>query len=285
MKAYQAALTILETLPRNPPESPEFATVLGTTLNNVGMIDLDERRYEEARVRFRQAVEWHRKFFAIEPKNPTARQSVDLSLVNLIKAARALGDSSGAAEAQRELAKLRDSDPATAALDARLAAIIKGDQQPKDNAERLRLAQRAYDKALYATSARLWSEALAADPKLADDRVAQHRYNAACCAALAVAGKGEDDPRPDEAARANLRAQALGWLKSELAAWSKALDSGDPKARAAVAATLRDWKQDPDLAGVRQADAVVKLPEAERAGWDALWSEVERLLGRASSDQ
>ena len=77
------------------------------------------------------------------------------------------------------------------ALDARLAAIIKGDQQPKDNAERLHLAQRAYDKALHATAARLWAEALAADPKLGDDRQAQHRYNAACAAALAGCGQGQ----------------------------------------------------------------------------------------------
>ena len=62
---------------------------------------------------------------------------------------------------------------------------------PKDKAERLRLAQRAYDKALHATAARLWAEALAADPKLGDDRQAQHRYNAACAAALAGVRPGQ----------------------------------------------------------------------------------------------
>ena len=117
--------------------------------------------------------------------------------------------------------KLRDSDPAMVALDARLSAIIKGDQQPKDNAERLRLAQRAYDKALHATAARLWAEALAADPKLGDDRQAQHRYNAACAAALAGSGQGKDDPKPDDAAKAKLRKQALDWLKAELSAWKR----------------------------------------------------------------
>ena len=34
-----------------------------------------------------------------------------------------------------------------------------------------------------------FADALAADPKLADDRQAQHRYNAACAAALAAAEK------------------------------------------------------------------------------------------------
>jgi serine/threonine-protein kinase len=106
-------------------------------------------------------------------------------------------------------------------------------------------------------------EPLEAHPKLADDRRTQHPYNAACAAALAAAGRGEDDLNPD-AARAELRRRALSWHKGELAAWSKALDSGDPKARAAVAATLRHWRDDPDLAGVREADALAALPEAER---------------------
>src|SRR6202042_3080850 len=104
---------------------------------------------------------------------------------------------------------------AVVALDARLTAIIKGDQRPKDEADRLRLAQRAYDKALHATAARLWAEALAADPKLGDDRGAQHRYNAACAAALAAGGHREGDPKPDDVAKAKLRKQALAWLGAE----------------------------------------------------------------------
>ena len=68
---------------------------------------------------------------------------------------------------------------------------------PKDNAERLALAQRAYDTKRFAVAARLWAEALDSDPKLAADRQAQHRYNAACAAALAAAGQGKDEPAPD----------------------------------------------------------------------------------------
>jgi hypothetical protein len=49
----------------------------------------------------------------------------------LIKAARGLGDIEGAAEAERELAKLGDSDPTSMALDVRLAAIIRGEQRPR----------------------------------------------------------------------------------------------------------------------------------------------------------
>ena len=43
-----------------------------------------------------------------------------------------------------------------------------------------------------AAAARLYADAFAAEPKLAADLQQQHRYNAACSAALAAAGEGED---------------------------------------------------------------------------------------------
>ena len=137
------------------------------------------------------------------------------------------------AEAERELAELRDSDPAMKAFDARLSAIIKGDQKPKDNADRLQLAHRAYEKALHATAARLCAEAFAADPKLGDNAKAQHRYNAACVALLAAGGKSKDDPLPDDVAKAKLRRQALDWLKAEIVAWSQLVESGPSTGEAA----------------------------------------------------
>ena len=148
-----------------------------------------------------------------------------------------------------------------APMDARLIAILHGGSAPRDQAERLALAQRAYDKALHASAARLWAEALAADPKLADDRQVQHRYNAACAAALAGCGKGKDDPAPD-AARAKLRKQALDWLKAELANWAKVLDSGPPDVRQKIAPTLDHWKTDTDLAAIRAREGVGQAPRS-----------------------
>ena len=173
---------------------------------------------------------------------------------------------------------VRDSAPAMVALDARLTAIIKGDQQPKDEADRLRLAQRAYDKALHATAARLWGEALAADPALGDDRQAQHRYNAACSAALAAGCHSKAEPAPDGAARARLRGQALDWLRAELSAWERVAMAEVPAAKEAVARTLAHWKADADLAGIRDARELAKLPSGERAALGQLWSDVDRLL-------
>ena len=126
--------------------------------------------------------------------------------------------------------------------------------------------------------------ALAADPKLADDRQAQHRYNAACAAALAAAGKGKDDPPPDEAAGPSCAARPSTGSKAELRAWAKLLEAGDPGARPAVVQTLQHWQEDADLAGVRDADALAKLPEDERKDWQALWADVDALLKRAGLD-
>jgi tetratricopeptide (TPR) repeat protein len=265
-------------LAQEHPKSPDFVSDLGATLHNLATLDLNAKRFDQARDRLQQAVECQRKALAIQPTNPTYRRSLDTHLGLLINAARGLGDIEGASEAERERAKLRDSDPAIVALDARLAGVISGGQSPKNNRERLQLAQRAYDKSLHASAARLWSDVIASDAKLRDDRQVQHRYNAACAAALAAAGQSKDDPKPDDAARASLRAQALVWLNGELDLWRMLVN--DPKARPVIVQTLKHWQEDADLASVRDAPALESLPEAERGRWRALWNDVASLLSR-----
>jgi tetratricopeptide (TPR) repeat protein len=169
-----------------------------------------------------------------------------------------------------------------AALAERLPSLLKGDERPNDNVERLTLAQMCSETKRHAAAARFLAEALEADPKLGNDRRAQHRYIAARAASLAAAGQGKDDPSPDEAARAKLREQAMGWLKAELAVWTKILESGPPQARPFIAQTLNHWKQDSDLAGIRDAEALARLPEPERKDWRGLWAEVDALLAKAA---
>jgi eukaryotic-like serine/threonine-protein kinase len=276
----EMALTIDERLAREHPDEPDNASHLGGALSDMASLDILSKRFAHARDRVREAITWQRKALAANPANPVYRKFLVNHLNNLIITARALGDAESVAEAERELTKLRDSDPSTKALDARLSAIIKGDQEPNDNAEWFRLAQRAYDKSLYATAARLWSEALETNPELADNRQAQHRYNAACAASLAGCGQGQDDPSPDEAAKDNLRKQALDWLKEEMAVWLKFVESGPPQAKAFMVQTLDHWKKDTDLAGIRDEKALAKLPEPERKEWQSLWSDVDAFLKR-----
>jgi serine/threonine-protein kinase len=215
----------------------------------------------------------------------------------LSKALRRRGDYAGALAALRNGHELRSSRPGwpnpweqwipeaerLLALSGRLSAVLEGTDRPHDNSERLGFATLCYDAGRYAAAVRLWAEALESDPKLGEDRRARHRYNAACAAALATAGGGKDEPTPNGTVRAKLRAQALAWMKAERNSWAEMLDTASPQARAAIVRTLLFWKVDSDLAGVRAAAAVAKLPEPERKEWQALWADVDRLLKQAQS--
>jgi tetratricopeptide (TPR) repeat protein/tRNA A-37 threonylcarbamoyl transferase component Bud32 len=90
---------------------------------------------------------------------------------------------------------LEEAEQHLAALDNRLPAILQGKDRPANVAESLEFAQLCRLKKRYAAAARLYAVAFAADPRVADDLQAGHRYNAACCAALAAAGPGADAGR------------------------------------------------------------------------------------------
>jgi tetratricopeptide (TPR) repeat protein len=281
-KSFARALPIRERLAREHPDLPDDASAVGSLLNNMAQLDIDAQRFDEARARLQTAIEWQRKALAVNPRHPTYREFLGNHLKNLLLTLRAMSRDEEAAKVQQELEAFDATDPQFAALDARLAAVLNG-EAPKDNAERLALAQRAYDRGLVAAAARLWSEALQADPGLAADRQAQHRYNAACAAVLAGSGKGRDDPPPDDAARARLRDQARAWLEAELVVWEGLLKSGPDAARAGVVETLRHWQADADLATVRDAAPLAALPASERAAWRGLWDKVASLLGNAKA--
>ncbi len=167
-------------------------------------------------------------------------------------------------------------------LERKLPAILKGEVSPRDADERIVLTELCRIKALHAASARFYGQAFADQPPLAEDLRTGHRNNAACAAALAGSGAGKDDPPPDEAGRAKLREQALGWLRADLAAWARVLDGGnEPARKQAVSRTLAHWKEDSDLAGIRDEAALAKLPEGEREAFRSLWRDVEALRKKA----
>jgi serine/threonine-protein kinase len=168
-----------------------------------------------------------------------------------------------------------------AALADRLPAVLDGEAQPTDSAERLAFARMAYDTKQHGGAVRLWVESFAADPAEADNLKAAHRYNAACAAALAGSGQGVDAPA-EEGARAAQRRQALDWLRADLALRVKQFDMGQVGQTEALRA-LRHWRQDKDFAGVRDADALAGLPDDERKDWGSLWAEVDALLAKATA--
>jgi hypothetical protein len=55
--------------------------------------------------------------------------------------------------------------------------------------------------------------------------------------------------------------------------------------RAEAVQALRHWREDANLAGVRDADALAKLPEAERADWRKLWADVDAVLQKAAPEK
>jgi serine/threonine-protein kinase len=231
-----------------------------------------------------EAIEAYRTALRIRPEFAEVHCNLGLAL-------QRAGDYRGALEALRKGHELGSRRPrwgypsaqwiqqveAQVDLAERLSAVLRGDRQPRDQGDRVALARMAYNTKRFAGAARLWSEALDAELSLGDDRQAQHRYNAACAAALAATPRSKDVPPSDEESRTKLRAQALGWLRAELTAWSKRAEAGDPKTRIEVATTLKHWQSDADLSGVRDAPALDRLPEVECAEWRALWKEVDTL--------
>ncbi len=166
------------------------------------------------------------------------------------------------------LAKARD----------RFADFQKGRYTPATAMDGLDLAVWCRTIKRHQTAARLFADAFAADPKLADDLQAAHRYDAACCASLAAAGKGEDAGKLDEKERTRLRKQALDWLRADLVLRKKQLESGLPAGRTQVQWALTHWQDDSDLAAIREPEALAKLSAEDRAACERLWADVAALL-------
>lgn len=162
-------------------------------------------------------------------------------------------------------------------LEKLLTEVAAGKSTPRDAAERLELVQASRLKRLFALSARLYAEAFAADPKLAEDLQAAHRYRAACCAARCAAGEGDDAARLDDKERGRLRRQALDWLSADLALWTKEWDSGQLAARLRVRQVLGYWRQDSELASIRDPAELAKLPLQDREALTKLWAGVAAL--------
>jgi tetratricopeptide (TPR) repeat protein len=90
-------------------------------------------------------------------------------------------------------------------LDRQLPAILRGEARPADATEQLGLGELCTLKKRYAAAARFYADAFTAEPKLADDLQRWNRYGAACAAALAAAGKGEDAAKLADQERVKLR--------------------------------------------------------------------------------
>jgi serine/threonine-protein kinase len=167
-----------------------------------------------------------------------------------------------------------------AELDPKLPAILAGEVQPANDADRLILADlcRQPFKRFYVASARFSQELFTGRPELTENPASNLRYNAACAAALAGCGQGHDAGKLDDKERARWRAQARDWLSADLAAWTKL--AGEAKEHARIRQTLQHWQTDTDLASLRDQKELAKLPSSEQEECKKLWTQVSALLRR-----
>jgi serine/threonine protein kinase/Flp pilus assembly protein TadD len=173
----------------------------------------------------------------------------------------------------RECARLAD-------LERRLPLILKG-AAPADAAEGIAFAEVCALKGLQGAAARLYALAFADRAALASNHQVGHRLQAARAAALAGCGQGNDSPMPSAGERARWRRQALTWLRADLAAWTRGVQSSTPATHTRVQEVLAGWQRDPALAGLRDARHVASLPPEEQAACQRLWTDVMALLEQA----
>ncbi len=159
-----------------------------------------------------------------------------------------------------------------------LAAFLKGEYQPKDNADRLALVEHCLFRKRYLLASRLYADAFTSDAKLTDAR-----YNAACCAALAGRAQGADAEKLDDKAYSRLRKQAVEWLRAELANWAKLGENDQQTDRERIRQTLKRWQVDSDLSGLRTPTELAKLPTEEQEACKKLWADVQTLLDKAGA--
>jgi tetratricopeptide (TPR) repeat protein len=213
---YQKALQIA-------PRHAEAYYHLGNALRAQG-------RLEEACDRFRKAVN-------LGPKYALAHCGLGLALRDLGRLAEAreslqrgheLGQKVGAWKS--ESGRWLEETEQLIALSQKLPAALRGEQPPGGPSEQVALAdlcRRPFQRR-YAAAARFYAAAFVAEPKLADNLGDRHRFHAACAAALAGGGQGRDAEPLAEAERTHWRNQALAWLRADLAAWARRLESGRP---------------------------------------------------------
>jgi hypothetical protein len=111
----------------------------------------------------------------------------------------------------------------------------------------------------------------------------QHRYNAACSAALAARGRGKDAQMQPDKVVGMFRHWAFRWLRDDLTIYSRDAKQNKPAVNQEIQRRLAHWKSDPDLASVRDSQALDRLHEDECAEWQLLWRDVDELAKRVAT--
>jgi tetratricopeptide (TPR) repeat protein len=100
-QAFRRSVAISEALHRVSPENVEVARVLGTALNNLGLLLKNARRWEEAWLAYRRSVEVNEVLHRDNPDNVEVAGELGSALINLGDLLRAAGLEAEAEQACR----------------------------------------------------------------------------------------------------------------------------------------------------------------------------------------
>jgi hypothetical protein len=166
-----------------------------------------------------------------------------------------------------------------------LLSVLRGEKHSGSAAERVEFADfcQRY-KRLHITAIGFYAAAFAADPRLAADVGKWHRYNAARTASLAASGNAADARELAVEEWAWLQERAHGWLRADLAVYTRLAQKRDQATRQAIRKFLLHWQSDPDLLAVRDREWLAAMPAEERARWERLWADVAALLRETGKD-
>jgi serine/threonine-protein kinase len=247
---------------------------------HLGLAYLGAGRPRQATPAFQEAV-------ALRPDHARAHHHLGLALATEGRHAQAAAAFAAAARlepqdfaAHYELGKAlaRAGQLVEAEEACREACLLRPDSGPA----RLALALALHGQQRHAEAADTFHEALRLDRAAVDY---PSRYAAACSAALAGCGRGVGSGRLGAPQRRELRGQALRWLDGSLKAWAPSPDGDGRPVLLGPLAQARAWLADPQLACVRDPEALAALPEDERQEWRRLWDGVAALLKDAGPDE
>lgn len=163
----------------------------------------------------------------------------------------------GAIPSAQWLALARKAEDATRRMESE-----KGPFDPEGDPDVYEAARRAERFVLLAT---WYRDAFVAKPELARRLAKRHRFHAAAAAVRATWGHG-DGAELGWDGRATWNAQAVAWLREDLAAWRARLEVGRVSERR-LTRELEGWKRPLRWAASMRA-----------AGWSAVWDEFASLL-------
>jgi tetratricopeptide (TPR) repeat protein len=154
-----------------------------------------------------------------------------------------------------------------AAWEEKLPAVLRGELKPADRDEVYQLASycAAFEKR-FALATRFIEQGIKDDPHLLDDwmKVA----HLAGWAVQASAGHGSDTSTVPLVFRERYRQQALNWIRESIRRTQEGAGAG----MGFYFSTIRDF------APVRDKEELAKLPVAERAEWEKLWTEITPVI-------